>query len=215
MAADLVKIVDTMKEDLKEMYLRDPKAVWDLPMIAVSKRTGGVVVLDNLQSNEHAMQWLITHMQNDIESLVVGRMVAKYSSVLGADGKPIITEKAIMVMGRQLGNNRSYVSITPCHEHTDTRDLDTIEKENKVFDPSLKAPDLDKLITDEHGIIRGRMTAKFGKEQIMDSKKGQVFMMDPIIQGVFPENQRLMEDAAKAENLNAPDKGGFKGIGDK
>lgn len=207
MAADLIKMVETLRDDLKGTYLQNPTAIWDLPIIAISKRSGGVHLLDGIKDDAHVVAWLTTHMQNDIESICIGRMLAKYSTVIGSDGKPIIKEKAIMVMGRTLATGRSYVSITPVQEHRDYRSDEFAEKQNKEFDPTLQHADKTKNIVDPlSNKVVGRLQAKFGKEQVMDSKKGHVFLSDPIIAGVFPEDSRVNEAAAKAENLNAPDK---------
>lgn len=202
MAADLIKIVENLRDDLKALYLQQPSAVWDLPIIALSKKTGGVQLLDGIRDNQHVIDWLRTHMANEIESIVIGRMVVKQSTVLGADGKPVIKEKAIMVMGRQLETKRAYLSITPCMEHRDYRSDEFAEKQNKVFDPTLKGADKTTKVVDE---LTGRahyVQSKFGKEQIYDSKKGNVFMIDPIIEGVFPSPRGVEE--AVVDNLNAP-----------
>lgn len=213
MAADLIKIVENLRDDLKGLYLQNPTAVWDLPIVALSRRAGGVHILDGIKDNQHVVDWLKTHMANDIESVVVGRMVAKYSEVLDADGNPVIKEKAIMVMGRQLNGNRSYISITPCMEHRDYRREHIAEQQNKVHDPTLKGADLTKNIVDDAtNKVVGRLQAKFGKEQIFDSRKGDQFMLDPIIEGVFPTPRGIEEELAKAQNLNAPTIDKAKGL---
>lgn len=213
MAAELTKIVDNVRDDLKGTYLQNPTAVWDLPLVAISKRSGGVHLLDGIKDNQHVVDWLATHLANDVEAIVVGRMVAKFSTVLGSDGKPVIKEKAIMVMGRTLSTGRTYVSITPVMEHRDYRRDEVAEKQNKKFDPTLKGADKTSNIVDEESNrVVGRLQAKFGQEQIMDSKKGHQFLCDPIIEGVFPSKAGVEEAKAKAQSLNAPTIDKAKGI---
>ncbi len=204
MAADLIKMVEAMRDDLKVEYLKDPSAIWDLPIVAFSRKAGGVQILDGIRGDDHVMDWLRTHLQNEVESICVGRMLAKYSDVLDADGKPIIKERAIMIMGKTLDTDRTYVSITPIMEHRDYRRDQVAEEQNKKFDPTLKAPDKTTNILNPYtGKTIGRLQAKFGKEQVMDSKKGHMFLADPIIAGVFPPKRGVEEAQQKAEDLNA------------
>ena len=202
MAADLVKLVSGLRDDLKALYLENPTAIWDLPVIAFARKSGGVNILEGIKDNEHVVAWLRSNLVNEVESIAVGRMVIKPSTVLGADGKPVIKEKAILVTGRNIDTKRTYVSITPCKEHRDYRSDQFAEKQNKTFDPTLKGADKTKNIENEHGRVVGRLQAKFGPEQVLDSKKGNQFMVDPIIAGVYPDVERRAEDII-AENLNA------------
>ena len=200
MAADLIKIVDNLRDDLKGLYLKHPEAIWDKPIVAFSKKSGGVNYLEGIKDNQHVMDWLRTNLNNDIESIVVARMVVKQSSVLDANGQPIVKEKAIMVMGKQVVTGRTYVSITPCLEHRDYRSDQFAEEQNKKFDPTLKGADATKKVVDEVTGQQHYLQSKFGKEQVLDSKKGNQFMVDPIIEGVYPAPRGL----DKAEDLNAP-----------
>lgn len=205
MAVNLIKMVDTLRDDLKATYLKNPTVIWDLPVIALSQAAGSVSILDGIKGDDHVVAWLKTHMQGNIENICVGRMVAKHSTVVDGEGNPIIKEKAIMVMGRTMSTGRTYVSITPCMEHRDYRCDQTAERQNKKFDPTLKGADKTKNIVDEEtNKVVGRLQAKFGEEQIMDSTKGQEFLSDPIIEGVVPAKRNL--DQIVAENMNAPDK---------
>ena len=211
MAADLVKVVDNLRDDLKALYLQNPTAIWDLPIIAFAKRTGGVHILDGIKDNEHVIGWLVTHLRNDVESIAVGRMVVKNSTVLGSDGKPVIKEKAIMIMGRNIDTKRTYLSITPCIEHRDYRGDAFAEKQNKTFDPTLKGADkTTNIVDDATNRVVGRLQSKFGPEQVYDSKKGHQFLTDPIIEGVFPSAPGVEE--SKVENLNAPTVDKAKGL---
>ena len=49
MAADLVKLVSGLRDDLKALYLENPTAIWDLPVIAFARKTGGVNILDGIK----------------------------------------------------------------------------------------------------------------------------------------------------------------------
>ena len=202
MAADLTRMVEGMRDNLKKIYLAQPEAVWNLPMIAVSKKLGGVFTLGQIKSNEHAVEWLRENLVNEVDNIVIGRMVVKQSTVLGADGQPVVKEKAIMVMGRHIDSKRAYLSITPCIEHRDYRSDRFAEKQNKEFDPTLKGADKTAKIVDEITGQQHYLQAKFGPEQVYDSKKGHQFLVDPIIEMVYPTPRGT--DDAVVENLNAP-----------
>lgn len=201
MAADLIRMVEGMRDNLKRIHLEKPDAIWDLPMIAVSRKLGGVHILGGIKGNDHAVGWLRENLTNEVENIVIGRMVVKRSPVLGSDGQPVIKEKAIMVMGRHIDSKRAYVSITPILEHRDYRSDRFAEKANKEFDPTLKGADKTTKIMDELTGKQHYLQTKFGTEQILDSTKGHKFLMDPIIEGVYPSPR---VDESQAQDLNAP-----------
>ena len=199
--ADLVRMVEGMRDNLKRIHLAQPEAVWDLPMISVSRRLGGVHVLSGIKGNDHAVNWLRENLTNEVENIVIGRMVVKHSTVLGADGNPIVLEKAIMVMGRHIDSKRAYLSITPILEHKDYRSDQFAEKQNKEFDPTMKGADKTSKIVNPFTGQQHYLQTKFGTEQIHDTNKGEKFLMDPIIENVYPSPR---VDANEAQSLNAP-----------
>lgn len=184
MSVVIEKLVDTISSDLKQLYKQDPTQIWDKPLIIVSRRDGGVVYLDNIQSDEHALGWLKANINDQLETLAIGRMVVKRGTILDAMGEPTIKEKGLMVFARNFNTGRTRVVITKINEHRDFRTTEEIEKQGTLFNPGLTSPDVDKLMVGADGKIEGRMLGQFGKEEILGSKNGQTCMMDPIIAGL-------------------------------
>jgi hypothetical protein len=189
--ADLVKVVEQVRDDLKDLYLENQSAVWTRPFVAIVQ-TDGPAFLDNANSEAAIVEWL-KHFRgpNQIKGVVVGRMVAKHSKhARDAEGNPIIMEKAILVTGRMLDTAQTYVTITSCREHSDLRNhVHDEPRKDRIEIPGLKSPDKVSAILGPNGEIRGFKEMQFGKEKVFDSRRGVRCMLDPIISGIIgPEN---------------------------
>lgn len=199
MPPTIEKIVDTVQADLKQLYKQNPMQMWDLPIIVICKVGGEVQYLDNVRSDEQAVEWLAQHLDKNLETIVVGRMVVKRGGVLDAMGEPTIKEKGLMVMARNMIINRTRVSIVKCNEHREYRTAEVVEKQGSLINPAVSSPDVTKSIVDDTGLIAGVMTGQFGKEDILDSKDGQEFLSDPIIAGLVEyQKTRIAQDIIDA-----------------
>lgn len=184
--ADLVKLVQAVRDDLKECYLSDRDAVWSNPFIALI-RHGEVTVLTEANSQEELARSLNEYSASGgIEGIVVGRMVAKYNrDISGPDGSPLMTEKGVMVCGRILGTRQTYITITRCLEHRDLRNpVHGEPAPGRPEIPGLSSPDKVDPIFTEYGDVRGFVESQFGVERVFDSRRGDICMLDPIIQGM-------------------------------
>ena len=204
MAADLTKIVETVREDLKKTYKAAPGDIWQKPFVVFVKE-GAIRFLDGVKNEAQLFEWLTQNLDlPKIESIIIGRMVVKRSSVIDPNtNEGTIMEKAIMVMGRDMRTNRVRVSITPCHEHRDYRTDDDIEKTAGTYDPSIQGADIAKPIFDVTGKILSKLTAKFGQEVVMDTRQGHKFLMDPLIQGI-EHVRNIDKEIAAAQDMHDP-----------
>ena len=186
MAIDMNRVVNCVRDDLKKAYSDNPSAVWDRPMVVVVNKGGETSVLDGVKSDEHIAGWLCEKVgTKKIEAVVIGRMVVKHGKFIDpTTGQLIITEKAILVSGRNFANGRTVVSITPTKEHRDYRSTESQAQSPRLIVPGLSSPDVTKVIKDEMGVTKGIMTGQFGKEKVFDSRLGERCALDPIIQGV-------------------------------
>ncbi len=205
--ANLVKIMDMVNEDLKKLYKSNPTGVWLYPCLLLVDNDGHVRELDGKVPEADLFKWLCQNMDlKKIKSVIVGRMVVKYGEIIDPNtNAPTITQKAIMVMGKDLSTNRSRVIITECKEHRDYRTQESIEKGMaEGFDPSVKGADVTKMIVDEaSGKIASMLTARFGDETIMDTRDGQTFLLDPLMDGIISV-RNLDKEIASADDLNKP-----------
>lgn len=184
---DLEKVVNEVRDDLKALYLKDQNAVWTKPFV-VMIGADDTSVMENANDQDAVIEWL-RHFRgpNQIKGIVVGRMVAKFSSTIrDQDGNPQILERAILVSGRMLDAGQTYVSITSAKEHNDLRSTPGDEpNENKPFVPGLTSPDKVDKIIGSFGQLKGFKSMQFQKEVIFDSRKGEMCQLDPIIDGVL------------------------------
>jgi len=186
MSLNLPQVVDTVRDDLKKLYRKDPSNVWQRPFIVIAQNGGGTSYLDSSQPDSVMAAWLAQFRgPKRIEAVVVGRMVVKYGNILDAAGQPTVQERAILVSGRSFVNGRTVVSVTPTKEFRDYRMPETIETQGSLPNPGITSPDTTKLIVDDTGKIAGSMVGQFGPEQRFDSAKGQTCVLDPLIQGVL------------------------------
>lgn len=205
MAADLIKIVDQVRDDLKETYKQSPGETWQKPFV-VFVSDGGTRYLDGVKNEGQLFEWVTQNLNlTKLEAIIIGRMVVKRSSVIDPNtNEGTIMEKAIMVMGRDMRTDRVRVSITPCHEHRDYRTDDDIEKTAGQYDPSIAKADINKPIFDPFtGKILSRLTARFGQETVMDTRQGHKFLMDPLIQGI-KHVRDIDSEIAKAQDMHDP-----------
>ncbi len=185
---DLEKVVQKVRDDLREEYLRDSQAAWQRPFVAFITASG-VNFLEGGRTDDGIVSWLVANRNaSQIRGVVVGRMVAKYSQTIkDVNGDPQILERGILVSGRLFSTGQTYVSITPCREHNDLRDPlgDTIANAAPKSDiPGFESPDkVEKLISDG-GHVQFK-SLRFGKEIVFDSRKGERCALDPIIQGMM------------------------------
>lgn len=195
----LDEYMDIMVESLKNEYLKDTTALWAYPCLMLVRNDGEVKVVDGHYSNQDLMIWGQTNLDvKRAKYIIIGRMVVKYSTIINpATGKPNIIEKAIMITGKSLNNNRTKLMIFPCKEHKDYRDLDTINKENKNFDPSVKGADVSAVKSDETGKYSYYLTAKLGTPIIKDTKKGDVFLSDPILKAIGKDVPNIDADSVQ------------------
>jgi len=183
---DLVKVVELVRDDLKAEYLRDRTAVWAHPFVGFItdddfKQVG------NAKDEAQIVAWLREFREpNKMKGVVVGRMVAKYSQTIrDQNGDPQITERAILVSGRIIDSDQTYVTITPCKEHKDLRLPEHGEPlKDRPFIPGITSPDKVDPIVNAFGEVSGFVEMQFGKEQVFDSRRGEMCMLDPIIEGV-------------------------------
>ena len=206
MAVELTKIVDQVRDDLKETYKQSPGEIWQKPFVVITNGDGSIRFLDGVKSEEQLFGWVSANLDlNKLVGIVIGRMVVKRSQVIDPNtNEPTIMEKAIMVMGRDMRTERVRVSITPCHEHRDYRTSEDIEKSADVYDPSIARADVNKPIFDPFtGKILSRLTARFGEEIVMDTRQGQKFIMDPLIQGIS-HIRNIDQEIEKAQNMHDP-----------
>jgi hypothetical protein len=188
---DLEKLVNTVRDDLKNEYLKDQHAVWHVPFVAFIG-ADGPNFLYGAKSEAEIVGWLVANRnQSQIRGVVVGRMVAKYSQTIkDVEGNPQILERGILVSGRIFSPEQTYVTITPCREHMDMRAPagDTIENaEPKDGLPALagvNSPDKVEKIISPGGHVSFK-SIQFGDEKVFDSRKGERCALDPIIEGVL------------------------------
>jgi hypothetical protein len=205
MAADLIKIVNSVRDDLKKAYEQNPGEIWRKPFV-VFVSDGGARFLDGVKDEAQLFEWVTQNLNlPKLEAIVIGRMVVKRSSVIDPNtNEGTITEKAIMVMGRDMRTERVRVSITPCHEHRDYRTDEDIEQTAAQYDPAIAHADINKPIFDPFtGKILSRLTAKFGQETVMDTRQGHKFLMDPLIQGI-KHVRDIDQEIAKAQDVHDP-----------
>jgi hypothetical protein len=193
MAADLVRVVDTVRDDLKKSYIQDPSLIWGNPVVFISQSGGKAGYmkpdadkdLTEAEEEKFMIDWM-KQFRNDrsVEAVVVGRMVVKYNGILDSNGNKMISERAILVSGRSFIDGRTRISITPVKEHRDYRQPETIATEATPLNPGLESPDTTKLIM-AGDMITGILIGQFQPEQIMDSRDGVKCVMDPLIEGVF------------------------------
>ena len=190
----LEKVVYTVRDDLKNLYHKNPSEIWKHPFIVIINQSDTSYI--DGQHPDHAITaFLKQNVKAGIKGVVVGRMMAKLSDVKDADGNPIVKQKAIIVTGRLLDDTkRSRVSITPLVEHKDYRQA---KNKEGILDepvkgglevPGMKSTDSVKEIK-KGELTVGFLSAAFGKEQVMDSKNGQECPVDPIISGLTEESQ--------------------------
>jgi hypothetical protein len=185
MGMDLVRVINSVRDDLKSLYKKDPSAVWDVPFVVIGYDSGNIGYLDGNRRDEDIAEWLrAAREKHRIEAVVIGRMVVKHGKTLDSTGKPVVKERAIMVIGRDLSTGRSRLSITPCFEKRDYRSKQSRESNTGIFDPGNSSPDVTKPILNAYGADVGTLTATFKKETILDSRQGQKFLLDPIIDGL-------------------------------
>jgi hypothetical protein len=204
--ADLVKVMDMVNKDLKALYKEKPGGAWLCPCVVFANNDGSTRVLDGNMPDDQLMPWMAMNLEpKKLDQIVVGRMVIKRGDIIDpTTNQLIIKEKAIMIMGKDMKNNRMRLIITPCKEHRDYRTAEEIETQAKLkaFDPSVKGADIDKVLVDnETGQFYARLTAKFGQEQIFDSRNGHTFLTDPIIAGMT-ELRNVKDDTA--EDISDP-----------
>ena len=183
--ADLVKIVDMVNQDLKELYKESPSGAWLYPCVVFGDNDGGVKALDGKLPDDKMFDWVRQNLNvKKLAQIVVGRMVVKYGEIIDPNtNQPMIKEKAIMVMGRDFKTNRTRLIVTPCREHRDYRTPDEIDKQSQ-YDPSIKAADTSKMLVDADGRFYARMTGKFLEAQVYDTRNGHQFLTDPLIDGI-------------------------------
>ena len=188
---DLQRVVDKVKDDLKDEYLRDQGGAWTKPFVCFIGADGPCFI-ESAKTEAGIIDWLVVNRnKSQIKGVVVGRMVAKYSQTLkDVQGNPQVLEKGILVSGRLFSPEQTYVTITPCREHMDMRTPvgDTIEnsepKPGLPKLPGVSSPDkVDKVIS-PGGHVSFK-SIQFGEEKIFDSRKGDRCALDPIIQGVI------------------------------
>lgn len=190
---NLEKVVNDVRDRLKQEYLREPDAVWNRALI-VGIRANDCVFLDGSGSAkpERIISWFKDNMHVEgIKGVCVGRMVAKYSEVVGSNGEPILIEKAILVTGRMLDTSQTLVKITRCVEHKDLRELRPGQDEPVGKLPTLAkmdSPDKSIELKTSYGRTRGFRHLRFDPDQVFDSRQGDKCEMDPIISGVINAN---------------------------
>ena len=184
---NLVKVVNEVRDDLKKEYLKDQSAVWTKPFVVIV-RQDDCSFIPEFHDEDKIIEWLRNFRDvSQTHGLVIGRMVAKYNhAILDPRGQPMVTQKAILVSGRMLTTGQTYVTITPCHEHSDLRTpkIDEPLKQD-LFIPNITSPDKVAPIVAENGIIKGFRQMQFGDEQIFDSRRGDTCALDPLIEGVL------------------------------
>jgi len=187
MGVDVRKVVETVRDDLKKLYCKDPTAVWGRPFVVIVRRGSDVGYLDTDKSPQEINEWIQSyHDKDNITDVVVGTMAVEYGALKGVDGNPVVKKKAILVTGRNLSNGRTVVSVTYANEHRDYRSAEVIEKQGQLENPGVKSPDVTKaIIGEDDKSIVGWMTGQFGKELIHDSKEGNRCIDDPLIRGVI------------------------------
>lgn len=206
MARNIVELVDSVADDLKVAYKRNPSGVWKNPCLIMQDTSGATKILDGDLTNEQVAMWMKQNVDpRKLKVVVTGRMVVKYGKFIDpSTNNPIIEKKAIMVMGKNLKTGRTRVSIVPCHEHRDYRDEETIKKNGQLPNHNLKSPDVTKKILDGDKTA-GYLTAQFGKEEILDSRNGHKFLSDPLLTVI--DKQRLDKIKEEAEKKNPFEKG--------
>jgi len=200
--ADIVELINLVKKDLKTAYKQSPTSVWKNACVLFSNKDNGVRILDGNYGDEDIVGWLKYNIDTvKLKTVVVGRMVVKYGDIVDPNtNKPIIKEKAIMVMGKDLIKGRTRVCIVPCHEHRDYRDEETIDKKGEVLNPAIMSPDVSKTIKQDNKYV-SYFTAQFGKETILDSRNGHKFLADPLLNVI--SQQRLDKLKAEEEKVDA------------
>jgi len=194
MALDLAKAVNSVRDDLRKLYMKDPSTTWERPFVVIAREGGFTGYLDSPHNEDVIIGWLSQFRgPKKIEAVIVGRMVVKYAGTLDSQGNKRILEKAILVTGRDFKRNRTRISITPTKEHRDFRSEETIDKQGDLENPGLHSPDVTKKILDVDGSKAGYMTGQFQKEKVMDSNNGMKCALDPLIAGVL-ETERLEKE---------------------
>ena len=183
----LRNVVNELKDTLKEVYLRDQKAVWQTPFVGFISRGDVSFIRDQVSDRE--LVTFLQHFRNKqkLDGVVVGRMAAKYSDTIkDVDGSPMILERAIIVSGRMLSTGETYVVIVPCRQYQDMRVTESGDPSaNRPFVPGVDSPDkVIRLTNEETGAPMGFLELQFGEEQVFDSRMGQRCELDPIIAGV-------------------------------
>jgi hypothetical protein len=191
MAVDLVRVVNLVRDDLKKTYTQDPSVIWANPVVFVSQTGGKAGYMKDIpedlneeEQEKYISEWLKQFLNSrQMEAVVVGRMVVKYSGLLDSNGNKMVSERALLVSGRSFVDGRTRLSITQVKEHRDYRSAETIATEATPLNPGLTSPDATKLIMAGENIV-GVMTGQFQEEQVMDSRDGIKCVLDPLIQGV-------------------------------
>lgn len=188
---NLQRVVDKVRDDLKKTYLKNPSAVWQKTTV-IMIRKDDCDIMDGAGMTDpgkvvKALQHFVS--TTEVKGIVVGRMVAKFSkTVRDVDGNPAVMSRAILVSGRLLDSEQTYISITPSREHNDLRELKEGQDE-----PVSKLPDLARMdsphavkeIRTDGGHLKGFKSIRFDKEKVFDSRRGDKCVLDPIIEGVL------------------------------
>lgn len=205
----LDEYIDIVLDALKKEYLRDTSVLWPYPCVAIVKK-GEMKIIDGKYSDEELLAWLSYNLDiKNINYIIVGRMVVKYFDMINPQtGTKYIKEKAIMVMGKNIKNNRTKVIILPCKEHRDYRTMEQIEKNEIGIENPIKNPDINKPEFDENGKYSNYLTAKFGEPIIYDSNKGDQFLIDPLIGAIGRIDKDTIEKAMNIDSSNILKEGG-------
>lgn len=205
----LDEYMDIVLDALKKEYLKDTSALWPYPCVAIIKK-GEMKVIDGKYRDEELLAWLNYNLDlKNIEYIIVGRMVVKYFDIVNPQtGSKYIKEKAIMVMGKNMRNNRTKLIILPCKEHRDYRTPEQIEKNEIGIENPIKNPDISKPEFDEKGKYIDFLTAKFGEPTIYDSNKGDQFLIDPLIGAIGRIDKNIIEKATNIDPSNILKEGG-------
>lgn len=192
---NLEKVVREVLDDLKDQYKKDTQAIWESPAIRLVENGDSVVYVAATDP------YLIDRLKAGVgdgrlKGIVVGRMMAKYSSTLrDLNGNPQILEKGLMVSGRLFSSGQTLVIIVKCHEHRDARNPlgDTIAnaepQKQEIHIPGITSPDAVQKVITPGGHVQF-VSVQFGEEIVFDSRRGERCMLDPIIEGVLKTPER-------------------------
>ncbi len=182
----LDEYVNIIVDSLKKEYLKDTSALWAYPCLALVRKDGELKVVDGRYSDQQILEWAATNLDiKRAKYIIIGRMVVKYSNIVNpSTGQRNIIEKAIMITGKNIENNRTKLIIIPCKEHKDYRPIEEIAKTAKEFDPSVKNADISIEKKTEDGQYSHYLTARFATPVIYDSNKGDKFISDPILSAI-------------------------------